>query len=283
MNRLYIYIQSTANIFLVLMITVLILLFYLPGCGLHYNWDNSLIRGDNQDDEEKVMLVKEVIDGDTLILSDGEKVRLIGINTPERDRYYFGEAKDVLEVMVLGKEIKLEKDVTNRDMYGRLLRYVYVKDLFVNLEMIKRGFANTYTYPPDVKHTEEFLEAERNARLHEIGLWKKSKISSIKIDINYDAEGNDNKNLNGEYVAVKNIGTDTVDMGGWTVKDSGTNIYEFYECILKPSFGIYLFSGNGKDTDSKFYWGSTKPVWNNDHDTLYLRDTQGLLVEIYNY
>lgn len=269
--------------FLILTLTTLFFLFCLSGCGLYYNWDDSLNGNNNQDNEKDGLFVREVIDGDTLVLSNSERVRLIGINTPEHGRYYFNEAKDVLEILVLGKEVKLEKDVTDRDMYGRLLRYVYVKDLFVNLEMVKRGFANAYTYPPDVKYTESFLEAERYARLHEVGLWKKSEICSIKIDINYDAEGNDNKNLNGEYVIVENTGTGSINMKGWTVKDSGTNIYKFRKYTLKPGSDVYLFSGKGKDTDNKFYWQSLRPIWNNDHDSLYLRDREGLLVEIYNY
>jgi len=283
MDKARIHIQITTSIFLILTLAALFFLFCFSGCGLYYNWDDSLNGNNNQDDEKDGLFVREVIDGDTLILSNSERVRLIGINTPEHGRYYFNEAKDVLEMLVLGKEVKLEKDVTDRDMYGRLLRYVYVGDLFVNLEMVKRGFANAYTYPPDVKYTESFLEAERYARLHETGLWKKSEICSIKIDVNYDAEGNDNKNLNGEYVIIENIGAYSINMKGWKVKDSGTNIYKFRKCTLESGSDVYLFSGKGKDTDNKFYWQSSRPIWNNDHDTLYLRDREGLLVEIYNY
>jgi hypothetical protein len=155
--------------------------------------------------------------------------------------------------------------------------------LFVNLEMVKRGFANAYTYPPDVKYTEKILVAERYARSNNLGLWEKSKIDIVKIDINYDASGNDNLNLNDEYVIIENIGDDIVNTDGWTVKDSGTSIYKVGRYIFKPGSTIYLYTGSGKDREGKFYWGSSKPIWNNDHDTLYLRDRKGLLMEIYNY
>ena len=211
------------------------------------------------------------------------KVRLIGINTPEYGRYYFDEARELMEILTLGKEVVLERDITDRDKYGRLLRYVYVNGLFVNLEMIERGFANAYTYPPDVKYTEKFLEAERYARSNDVGLWERSKITIVKIDINYDAEGNDNHNLNDEYVIIENISSKDVNIGDWTIKDSATNIYKFCSFLFKKDSIIYLFSGSGIDNGGNFYWGCTRAVWNNNHDTLYLRDDEGLLVEIYNY
>ncbi|MDD5600174.1 MAG: thermonuclease family protein [Candidatus Humimicrobiaceae bacterium] len=232
---------------------------------------------------DSALIVKEVIDGDTIILSDGRRVRLIGINTPEHGMYFYEEAKEALEIIVLGKKVLLEKDVSERDQYGRLLRYVYMGDLFVNLEMLKRGFANVYTYPPDVKYMNEFLEAERYARENNLGLWLKSDSASVEIYINYDAPGNDNINLNGEYVMIRNTGKEIIDIYGWTIKDSATSIYKFGRYLFKPGEIIYLFTGSGKDGEGKFYWGSPKPVWNNKHDTLYLRDRDGLLVEIYDY
>lgn len=261
---------------------IIIFLVILCGCGLYYDYGSSSGRSDN-DASDSNFIVKEVVDGDTIILSDNSRVRLIGINTPEYGMYFYGEAREVLEAMVLGKEVVLEKDISEVDKYDRLLRYVYMDGLFVNLEMVKRGFANAYTYPPDVKYTEKILAAERYARSNNLGLWEKSKIDIVKIDINYDASGNDNLNLNDEYVIIENIGDDIVNTDGWTVKDSGTSIYKFGRYIFKPGSTIYLYTGSGKDREGKFYWGSSKPIWNNDHDTLYLRDRKGLLMEIYNY
>ncbi len=269
----------------ILLILTAAVLFILYGCGLYYydyHKDSSKDEAGTQYSDDCFM-VKEVLDGDTIVLSDNRRVRLIGINTPEKGMYFFDEAREVLEVIVLGKEVVLEKDVSEADMYGRLLRYVFVKDLFVNLEMIERGFANIYTCPPDIKYTEKFLEAERTARSSDLGLWQKSKIDLVKIELNYDAAGNDGLNLNGEYAAIKNTGDDPVDIYGWTVKDSATNTYEFGSYILKSGSAVYLFSGSGIDEEGRFYWGSPKPVWNNDHNALYLRDREGLLIEIYNY
>jgi micrococcal nuclease len=265
-----------------------ILVFFLSGCGLYYFDDANSGSASNKAEmgttgpsvEYKVI---EVIDGDTVVLSNNEHVRLIGINTPESERYFYGEAKEVLELLVLNKKVRLEKDVDDRDTYGRLLRYVYVGDIFVNLEMVKRGFANAFTFPPNVKYTDKFIGAERTARTNEIGLWEKSDSSNIEININCDAEGDDRINLNGEYVIFKNKNDFDINLGGWTVKDLSTNIYDFEKIIFKSGSNLILFSGKGNDSENKLYWKSIKPIWNNDHDTLYLRDAEGLIVQLYSY
>lgn len=118
--------------------------------------------------------VKRIVDGDTIeIETNGvaRKVRLIGINTPERNRPYFEEAKNKLSELISGKEVKLEKDVSETDRYGRLLRYIYLGDLFVNLEMVKTGYAQSSSYPPDVKFQDLFRAAETQARQQRIGSW----------------------------------------------------------------------------------------------------------------
>ncbi len=249
-------------------------IIFLTGCGIYY------VFPENQKNENSV---KEVIDGDTILLNNNEKVRLIGINTPEKGQYFYPESKEVLKTMVSKKEVTLEKDVSNRDQYGRLLRYVFLDDTFINLEMVKKGFANAYTYPPDVKYSEQLLKAERFARENNLGLWQKSEIDKISIELNYDAEGNDNNNLNDEYVIMKNISGEQFNIKGWNIKDSATNIYEFEKYIFLPNTNIYLFTGRGEDKGNNFYWGKSQPVWNNDHDTLYLRDSNGHLIDIYDY
>lgn len=281
-----------------LIIFSVLLCLVMTSCGIFsYNFDydsandtgnlnnnaSGNLENNSVQSSDKDYFVKEVIDGDTLILSNNERVRLLGINTPEHDQYYFEEAREVLEVLVLGKKIKLEKDITDKDVYGRLLRYVFTDNLFLNEEMVKRGFANNFTFPPDVKYADKFLEAEKWARIRDIGLWAKSNYSEIEININFDAAGDDKNNLNGEYVVFKNINSIDLNLEGWTVKDMSTNIYLFKRIFLKTGLKVFLFSGTGKDNDEQLYWNNSKPIWNNDHDTLYLRDKKGLLVEIFNY
>ena len=123
------------------------------------------------------LLVTRVIDGDTIELENGERVRYLGINTPEsvdprKPVECFGkEASLKNKELVLNKKVVLEKDISEIDKYGRLLRYVYTDDAFVNLELIKQGYAQVATYPPDVKYHDLFLEAEKEARENKRGLW----------------------------------------------------------------------------------------------------------------
>jgi micrococcal nuclease len=129
--------------------------------------------------------VIKVYDGDTFTveLSDGtvEKVRLIGIDAPElRDNVHgdadiiFGpQARDYLADLVANAEVILIPGVKERDNYGRLLAYVYTEDYYVNLEMVRAGYAVVYTVPPDVRDADIFLKAEREAREAGRGLWNK--------------------------------------------------------------------------------------------------------------
>jgi micrococcal nuclease len=119
--------------------------------------------------------VVRVVDGDTIVVAiggpKGTKVRLIGIDTPERDHCYFGQATDRMRSLVEGRRVRLQRDVSETDRYGRLLRYVYVGKIFVNAIMVSEGFAAAATYPPDVAHAGEFIALERAARLARRGLW----------------------------------------------------------------------------------------------------------------
>lgn len=126
--------------------------------------------------------VAKVIDGDTLELASGEKVRLIGIDTPEKDQFYYKEAKNRLKKLVEDRDIALEYDVQPADKYGRILGYVWMNDaknpeqeIFVNKSMIEEGYANVYTIPPNVKYVEIFVQAQKEARKVGKGLWNEKR------------------------------------------------------------------------------------------------------------
>jgi len=141
------------------------------------------VEGVSTSSESGIFKVTRVIDGDTVEIEGGEHVRYIGIDTPEtvdprKPVQCFGiEASKKNEELVEGKVVRLEKDITEKDKYGRLLRYVWMDDLFVNLELVKQGFATSYSYPPDIKYQKEFQEAEKEAREAKRGLWGACPIS----------------------------------------------------------------------------------------------------------
>ena len=129
--------------------------------------------------QEETFNITYVVDGDTVEIEGGERVRLIGIDSPERGEPYYSEAKNQLTTLVLNKQVRLEKDITDKDRYGRLLRYIYVDDLFINVEIVKLGYAKSYTYPPDVKYQNLILSAERDARNSQRGLWAQSEPTPV--------------------------------------------------------------------------------------------------------
>lgn len=108
----------------------------------------------------KTYHASRVVDGDTFVLSSGEKVRLIGIDTPEKGEELYEEASERLESLIIGKELKLKKDVSETDRYGRLLRYVYAEDVFVNAVMVEEGYASAFRYEPDVRYADYFSSLE---------------------------------------------------------------------------------------------------------------------------
>ncbi len=131
--------------------------------------------------------VTRVVDGDTIEIEGGQKVRYIGIDTPETKHprkpvQCFGhEAYEQNKKLVEGHVIRLERDVSETDRFGRLLRYVYlpqgVKEtttsaLMINDYLVRQGFAHAATFPPDVKYAEQFRQAATEAREAGRGLWK---------------------------------------------------------------------------------------------------------------
>jgi len=150
--------QKSTRTFLFLIIIVLFL----------YGFSNA----------QDVVRVKRVVDGDTLLLFNGEKVRLIGVDTPETKHPQkpverFGkEAHLFTKKMVERKEVRLEYDQTRRDRFGRILAYVYLMDgTFLNAEIIKQGYGFAYIKYP-FKYMEEFGQYQREAMENKRGLWK---------------------------------------------------------------------------------------------------------------
>ncbi len=133
------------------------------------------------------ILVTKIVDGDTIEIEGGQKVRYIGIDTPETvdPRQTVGcygkEASNKNKDLVEGKKVRLEKDVSETDRYGRLLRYVYVDETFVNEYLVSEGFGKAASYPPDVKYQDKFKAAETSARNSKKGLWGSCSLGSGQV------------------------------------------------------------------------------------------------------
>ncbi len=129
-------------------------------------------------DTASPLAVKRVVDGDTIVLENGETVRYIGIDAPESVKpnapmdCYGREAATRNRELVEGKLVRVERDVSERDRYGRKLYYVFLEDgTFVNATLVREGYAFARSYPPDVARQDELRVAEREAREAKRGLW----------------------------------------------------------------------------------------------------------------
>jgi micrococcal nuclease len=137
-------------------------------------------------EEGKPIKVARAVDGDTIELINGEKLRYIGIDTPEEVderkpvQCFAKQAADKNDELIAGKTIIFQNDVSKTDKYGRWLGFVYLQDgTFVNEELIKQGFAFAYPFPPDVSKSAQFQKDEAFARENKLGLWASCAIQTL--------------------------------------------------------------------------------------------------------
>ncbi len=117
-------------------------------------------------------LVTKVTDGDTLQINYNQKIRLSGINSPEKDECHYNRSKNFLKELLLNQEIFLEKDYTNKGRYGRLLRYIHFNNKDINAELVLTGNARVYDkYAYDTKKYAELKELEFIAKENNEGVW----------------------------------------------------------------------------------------------------------------
>jgi micrococcal nuclease len=115
--------------------------------------------------------VTEVIDGDTFKTETGTTVRLLGINAPEIGNAGADIAKEMLAFLLMGKTVRLQRDMTDKDDYGRSLRYVFAGGKFVNAELVRLGCAEVRFYPPDTLYADKMRDLEKTAIRNKRGLW----------------------------------------------------------------------------------------------------------------
>ena len=122
--------------------------------------------------KEGPFFVTKVIDGDTLVLNTTEHVRLSGINTPEKGECYYQEAKDALTNLTFHKDVYVERDISNKDKYGRILRYIFVDGMAVNEFLVREGYAKVFDrYANDTKKYAYFKQIESPVQEEGKGVW----------------------------------------------------------------------------------------------------------------
>lgn len=197
--------------------------------------------------EKKEAFVERVIDGDTIVIENKTSVRLLGINSPEKGELYYEEAKKFLEDFVLDEKVYLEFDIKKYDKYNRILAFVFFGNKNVNIELVKKGFANVYILD-NKKYKKQLREAWKDCIKNNKNLCENSEnicASCIVIDSN-------------EIINKCNFNCNISD---WQIKGEGRNKFIFSEQILSPEqrteFELDL-NNSGKD--------------------LFLRDDEGKLI-----
>ena len=221
--------------------------------------------------------VTQIIDGDTIyvLLNDGKtySVRYIGIDTPENERPFSIESTNANSDLVFQKELILIKDVSETDQFDRLLRYVIVGDVFVNLELVRLGLAVAEDYPPDIACSETLSSTENQARTSQIGMWFATQTpepSAPKIIIIA-------MNKREEWVDIQNVGNSDVDLSGWNLVSEKGN----QDCPLSglikvgETLRIWAMTPQGPG----FSCGYNTNIWNNSEpDPAVLYNAQGIEV-----
>ncbi len=269
-----------------------LILFLAPSHPLHAMGTSPLILSDEPKTTEcNFQTVSRVIDGDTFELSNGNKVRLIGVDTPETndprtDVQWFGrEASKKLKEWIEGKKVCLREDIDKTygaDKYGRLLRYAWkypadriapyktgsAGDFFVNAELIKQGYGFAYTRYP-FKYLEDFKKYEKDARENNHGLWNRKKQEKWEKEISQNNVfattcgetrtvcPEDAGNYIGQHKTIRFLVKKSYDSGKAIFLNSKNNFKDY------DNFTAVIFETNKNNFPPRaadFYWGKTVDV-----------------------
>lgn len=259
----YLFFMKFKRLFIFILIIILLgLLAY------YYPYIQSAVSGNsisqtNTNYQKEPALVTRIVDGDTIhvnINGTDETIRLLGINTPEKNKPYYQEAKDFLKKEIENKSIEILRDTEDTDRYDRKLRYIFYNNQLINVEIVQEGLATTFMLE-GLKYKDKLINAEKFARNNEIALWKKSQDSCASCIILIKLEPID------DYFIIKNNCNNICNLTSWFVKDDANHFTHLNT----------MNSGEEKEYKSK------TEIWNDDHDRFFMRDEKGDLVIFYEY
>jgi len=245
--------------------------------------------------------VQTVIDGVTIeVMIDGNvlPVRYVGIEIPDYsgDPSIWNSAREKNQELVEGKTILMVKDRSEVDSEGRLLRYVLAGSVFVNRQLVESGYAIAVGSPPDISCEGIFQEAETLARASGRGLWAPTSIPTRTIPTHTPTPPRTGDviivkiSFKGtiwqepeEYVEIFNDGSLPVQLQDWTLRDIKSHIFVFPNFVLGPQQYCRVYTDLYLPGHCGFTYYSLSPIWDNDGDCAYLKDGDGILIDMYCY
>jgi len=227
---------------------------------------SNVVKTDSSEIKREKVTVARVIDGDTLELEDGRKVRLVNINSPEKGTFGSDLSFNFLKSF---ENQTVEIEAIGTDKYRRTLGRIYNQSLYLNLDIVKQGLASKFL----VQESELglFSAAEEEAVKNSLGIWKKSQYSDC-----FESKIDKNK----EIVELINSNCNSINVNGWFLKDESRKTYKFGSISLGM---VIVHSSEGPDNSTDLFWNSKTNVWNSDRDTLYLFDSGGNIVHHKSY
>ncbi len=209
-------------------------------------------------DDKEYVEVDRVIDGDTIVVGE-ESIRLLGINSPEKGEAYYEKAKELLEGLVLDKNVGLEYGKPKHDKYDRVLAFIFISNTNINVELVRWGLANVYVLE-NKKYEDELRDAWEECVEKNVNLCEKSEDKCAEcIEILEFEE---------QIVVFRNACGFDCSLNDWEIKDEGRKTFIFEEFTLEPGKDVRITA----DDFGENY------VWTSGGDTLFLRDDGGKLV-----
>jgi endonuclease YncB( thermonuclease family) len=246
-------------------------------------------------------LVVGIIDGVTIEVEiDGEPhlVRYIGVDLLDssQDPSIWIQMAEKNRELVEGESVLLVQDITDVDPFGRLLRYVIVGGVFVNRELVEQGYAIASPIPPDIRCEATFLQAEMSATAARRGLWAPAptptrtfpaptatvSTTGLMEIIRVSRRGTGWQDPD-EYVEIRNSDVEPIQLQGWTLRDSEDHVYTFPGFVLGPGQYCRVFTNYYHASSCGFSYYSPSPIWDDDGDCAYLRDSLGNLISTFCY
>lgn len=221
---------------------------------------------------ENYVKIKRVIDGDTVV-SENQTIRLLGINTPERGEKYYEEAKEFVEKRILNKTVKLVYGEDKKDLYRRTLAYIYFNGTNINKEIIEKGYGNIYFPSGKDKYYEDFLDAWNKCIKKETRLCESSEnVCGICVEL-------DKVDYKNQIIVLKNSCGIDCELSGWSIKDEGRKNFVFDDFILDSGEKVNIVIKKGTNNNSHIFWDDYSYVITSSGDSIFLRDSEGKLVD----